>query len=216
MHDLDLKAMGCQSFSCFCSSVAPIPNLNESPVNFVGNFGWKNYREMFSLIIDLSLSNRFLWVKVKSQMDFFLTSSLKWWVCSDTCGINLHAIMPRKRCKSCSDFGKGMSLIALTFSGSEEISFLIFCVPRILVWSLQNHTCPYLFSNLTFKFYLKLAQGECLIDLGSILIWYLLGYSLPHHNPLLFPWCPVRKIHLHSVFHNVNAKIEVCRRLSKM
>ena len=209
--------MGCQSFSCFCSSVAPIPNLGESPVNFVGNFGSKNFREVFSLIIDLSLSNRFMWVMVKSQMDFFLTSSLKWWLCSDSCGIHFYAIMPKKRWKSCSDFGKGMSLIALTFSGSGEISFLIFCVPRILVWSPQNHTCPYLVSNLTFKFFLKLTQGEFPIDLGSILIWwYRPGYSLALHNPVLFPWCPVGKLHLYCVFHNVNAKIEVCRRLSKM
>ena len=36
--------------------------------------------------------------------------------------------MPKKRGRSCLDLGKGMSLIALTFSGSSETPFLdIFC-----------------------------------------------------------------------------------------
>ena len=87
---------------------------------------------MLSLTIDLSLSNSFLWVTVKSQTDFFLTSSLNFWVCSDSCGINLprYAIMPKKRCKSYTDLGKNMSLIALTFSGSGEIPFPDILCPK--------------------------------------------------------------------------------------
>ena len=129
MHDFDLKATGCQSFSCFYSRLAPIPNLDESQVILFGNFGSNNFREMFSLTIDLSLSNWFLWVTVKSKMEFFLTSSLKWCACSDSLRMNLlrHAIMSKKRCKSCLDYEKVMSLIALTFSGSEEIP-----IPNIL------------------------------------------------------------------------------------
>ena len=42
--------MGCQLFSCFYSRVAPIPNLDESQVIFVGNFGSKNFREMYSRV----------------------------------------------------------------------------------------------------------------------------------------------------------------------
>ena len=84
-----MKAAGCQSFSCFCLRVALIPNLDESQVIFVGNFKSKNFREMFSLNIDLSLSNWFLEVMGKSQMEFFLTSFLNSYVCSDSCGINL-------------------------------------------------------------------------------------------------------------------------------
>ena len=56
------------------SRVAPNPNLDESQVIFVGNFGSKNFRGMFSSTMDLSLSNWFLvnWVTVKSQMDVLL------------------------------------------------------------------------------------------------------------------------------------------------
>ena len=102
-------------------------------------------------------------------------------------------------------FGKGIYFIALIFSVSGESSFLVLWVLAILAWSLQNHTWPYLVSNQTFKFCLGLAQCECLIDLGSIsTVWYCLGYSLPPHNPLLFPWCPIGKLHLHYVSHKVN------------
>ena len=51
------------------SRVAPNPNLDESQVIFVGNFGSKNFRGMFPSTMDLSLSN---WVTVKSQMDVLL------------------------------------------------------------------------------------------------------------------------------------------------
>ena len=64
--------------------------------------------------------------------------------------------MPERRCKSCLDFRKGMSLIALTFSGSGEIPFPDNLCSNL---SLQNHTCPYLISNLTFEFYLRLTQN---------------------------------------------------------
>ena len=51
MHDLDLRATGWhfESFD-FCSRVVSIPNLDESLVCF-GDFGLKNLREMFSLLI---------------------------------------------------------------------------------------------------------------------------------------------------------------------
>ena len=45
--------------------------------------------------------------------------------------------MPKKGCKSWLDFGKGMSLIALTFSGSGEISF-----PDILCINDCNTVAP--------------------------------------------------------------------------
>ena len=52
MNDLDLRAMGWhfESFD-FCSRVASIPNLDESQVKCFGDFGLKNSREMFSLLI---------------------------------------------------------------------------------------------------------------------------------------------------------------------
>ena len=42
-----------------------------------------------------------------------------------SCGINLlrYAIIPKKSWKFCLDFGKGMSMITLTFSGSGKILF---------------------------------------------------------------------------------------------
>ena len=135
-------------------------------------------------------------------MEFSWTSSRKWWVCSDNCGILRYGIIPKKRCKSCLDF---VSLIALAFSGSGEIPFPEFCVPRIF-WSLQKHTYSYLISNLTFEFYLRLAPCECLIEFRRIPIcWYHRGYSLPPHNPVLFPRCSVWKLHLHYSSHKVNA-----------
>ena len=76
--------------------------------------------------------------------------------------------MPKKRCKSCLDFRKDISLIALTFSGSGEIPFPdILCLKNISSVALKAH-CPYLISNLTFEFYLRLAQCEYLIDFGRI------------------------------------------------
>ena len=44
--------------------VAPIPDLVESHAIPVGKFGSKSLKEMFSLVIDLSLSNWFPRVKV--------------------------------------------------------------------------------------------------------------------------------------------------------
>ena len=85
-------------------------------------------------------------------MESFLTSSFNWWICSESCWINLlrYVFMSKRSYGSCFDLEKSMSLIALTFSGSGEIlSFPIFCVPKILVWSLQNQTCPCLLSNVT-------------------------------------------------------------------
>ena len=41
-----------------------------------------------------------------------------------------YATIPKKRCKSCLDIGKGMSLIALTFSGSVEIPFSHILCPK--------------------------------------------------------------------------------------
>ena len=54
-----------------------------------------------------------------------LSSSLDCWVCPESCGMNLmrYAITPKKHCISCLHLGKGMPLIALTFSGSGEICF---------------------------------------------------------------------------------------------
>ena len=130
--------------------------------NFFGNFGSKNFREMLSLTIDLSLSDWFLRVTVKSQIGFCLASSLNCWVCSDSCGINLprYAIMPKKRCKSCTDFGKGKLLIALTLSRSGEIPF-----PDIL--------CPKNFSSVAPKEHLPL-------------------FSFKPDFPILFKTCSVR------------------------
>lgn len=38
--------------------------------------------------------------------------------------------MPEKLCKTCLDFEKSISLIALTFSGSEEIPFSDILCPK--------------------------------------------------------------------------------------
>ena len=140
---LDLKTTGCQLFSCLCSRVAPIPNLDELQVIFVGNFGSKYFREMFSLSMDVSLTNWLLWVRVKSQIEFFLTSSLN-------CGIDLlrYAIMPKKRCKSCLDFWKDINLIALIFSGSGEIPFPdIFCLKNISQVAPKTHLSLFSFKS---------------------------------------------------------------------
>ena len=126
MHDLDLKGTGCQSFSCFRLRVAPIPNLGELCKSFFGSFGSKNFREMFSLTIYASLSNWFLWVTVKSQIEFFLTRSLNWWVCSDSCVTNLlrYAIMPTKCCKYCLDLEKGCLWLPQLYLDLEKSPFL--------------------------------------------------------------------------------------------
>ena len=126
---------------------------------------------MLSLTIDLSLSNSFLWVTVKSQTDFFLTSSLNFWVCSDSCGINLprYAIMPKKRCKSCTDLGKGKSLIALTF-------WLPFPFPDIL--------CPKNISSVAPKEHLPLfsykSDFEILFKTCSLRIsnWFMVDPNM--------------------------------------
>ena len=127
MHDLDLKGTECQSLSCFRLRVAPIPNLDESCKSFFGSFGSKNFREMFSLTIYASLSNWFLWVTVKSQIEFFLTRSLNWWVCSDSCGTNLlrYAIMPTKCCKSCLDMEKGCLWLPQRYLDLEKSPFFV-------------------------------------------------------------------------------------------
>ena len=51
MHDLDLRATGWhfESFDFF--QVVSIPNLDESQVVCFDDFGLKNLREMFSLLI---------------------------------------------------------------------------------------------------------------------------------------------------------------------
>ena len=110
-------------------------------------------------------------------METLLTSSLNWWFYSDSCGINLlrYAIMPKRHQKSCLDLWKGM-----TFSESGEILFLdILCPENISSVAPKTHL-PFLFSNLTFEFCLRLAQSERLINLGLIPVWwYRLDHSLP-------------------------------------
>ena len=59
--------------------------------------------------------------------------------------------MPKKRCKSCLDLGKGMSLIALTFSGFGEIPFPDILFPK-------NITSHYAFGIMHF--------GVC--DVGAL------------------------------------------------
>ena len=123
MYELDLKSTGCQSLSCFCSSVAPILNLDFSHLIYICNLGLKKFGYISKLNIDLSFWNWFLWVTIKPQMEFFFTGSLNSWICSDSCRINLlrYAIMSKKCFRSYLNLGKGMSLIALTFSKSGEI-----------------------------------------------------------------------------------------------
>ena len=157
--------MGCQSFLCFCSRVASIPNLYESYIIFLDIFGLINFREVSSLTIDLSLSKWLIWVTVKFQIESFLTSSLHWWVCSDSCGINLlrYAIMPKKRCRSCLDLEKGMSLIVMAFSGSGEIPFPDILFPKnISLVSPKTHS--FLFS---FKPHFRILFKTCLVRISS-------------------------------------------------
>lgn len=107
----------------FCSSVAPILSLDFSHLIYICNLGLKKFRYISKLNIDLSFWNWFLWVTIKPQMEFFFTGSLNWWICSDSCRINLlrYAIMSKKCFRSYLNLEKGMSLIALTFSKSGEI-----------------------------------------------------------------------------------------------
>ena len=65
----------------------------------------------------------------------------------DNCGMNLlrYAIMPKKRQKSCLGLGKGMSMIALTFSGSGEITFSDILCPKNIS-SVAPKTHLFLFS----------------------------------------------------------------------
>ena len=126
----------------FCSRVALIPNLDQSHVIFIFDVMSKNVREMFSLTIGLILSNWFLWVTVKTQMEFFFTNPFNWLVSSDSCRINLlrYAVMSKKCSRSYLDLGKGMPLIALTFSESGEIPFPDFmCLKNISVVAAKTH-----------------------------------------------------------------------------
>ena len=86
--------------------------MDQSHVIFVFDVMSKNVRDMFSLTIGLILSNWFLWVTVKTQMEFFFMNP------SNSCRINLlrYAIMSKKCSRSYLDLGKGMPLIVLTFS----------------------------------------------------------------------------------------------------
>ena len=56
-----------------------------------------------------------------------------------------YAVIPKKSCIPCLDLGEGMFFI--TFDYLEKSPFLIFCVPRILVRSVQKRTCPCLVSD---------------------------------------------------------------------
>ena len=53
--------------------------------------------------------------------------------------------MSKKRCKSCLELGKGMSLIAVTFSGSGEIPFSDILCPKNIS-SVAPKTHLFLFS----------------------------------------------------------------------
>ena len=76
--------------------------------------------------------------------------------------------MPKKRCKSCLDFGKGMFFIALSFSGSGEIPITDILCPKNISLIAPKHTGPYLISNLTFEFYLGSGQCKSLIGFGRM------------------------------------------------
>ena len=135
---------------------------------------------MFSLTIDFSLSNWFLWFTVKSQVQLSFTCSLNWWVCSDSCGINLlrYEIIPKEHWKSCLNFGKAMSLIALFFSGSGETLFLnILCPKNINSVGPKTHL-----SLFSFKPHLQ-------ILFKTYLVWMFNWFRVDSHmmiSPLLF------------------------------
>lgn len=134
-------------------------------------------------------------IGLKSHMEFFLTSSLNWWwVCSDSCGINLlmYAIMLKK---SWLDFRKSMHLIALIFHESGEIPFPdISCPKNIILVAPKTHVFLINFKP-DFWILLRLAQCKCLIDFGRMPIcWNSFGYSLPTQNTILFPQCHVGKL----------------------
>ena len=63
--------------------------------------------------------------------------------------------MPKNRWISCLDLGKGMSLIALTFSGSDEIPFPdIFCPKNITSVAPKTHLPLFSFKS-DFRILLK-------------------------------------------------------------
>ena len=180
----------------------------ESQLIFVGNFWSKSFKQMFSLTMDLSFSDWFIWVTVESQMEFFLTSAVNWGGCWDSCGINLlgYAILQTKSCKLYLDFGKDMLLISLTFSGSKKIHFLTVFVYRTLVWSLQNLSCPY----YSFKPEIRIPFKTCSVQVSNLFRVDLLRMIsswlfLATYISLIFLQCSVGNLHSHYVSHSVNA-----------
>ena len=140
---------------------------------------------------------------VKSQMEFFLTSSLDWFV-QTAKNLLRHEIMPKKRCKSFLCFGKGMYLTGLTLSGSGEISFPdILCPKNISSVALKTHL-----SLFSYKSYFRNRLRTCSVRISN---WFrddthmMIGYSFPIHHHLLLPQWPVGKIHLHYVAHKLSA-----------
>lgn len=126
----------------FFSRVAPIPNLDKSQVIFVGNFESRNFGEMFSLTIDLSLSSQFLSVTLESQVEF-LIGFLNLWVCSESCGINLLRY-------TTIQFLEKLVFDFLSFCGSAQIRFPdILCCKNIS--SIVPNPHLYLFSFKPFQ-----------------------------------------------------------------
>ena len=90
---------------------------------------------------------------------------------------------------------KGMPLIALTFSESDEILFIDILYP-------ENISLPLFVSKPDFRILFKTCSER---TSNQFRVDPHLDYSLPLHNPLLFHQCPLGKLHLYYVSHKVNA-----------
>ena len=100
--------------------------------------------------------------------------------------------MPKKRCQCCTDFGKGKSLIALTFSGSGEIpSPDILSIKNISSVAPKEHLPLFSFKpdfRILFKT-CSVRMSYCFrVDPHMMISSRLFLFS---HNHLLFPRCPV-------------------------
>ena len=142
-------------------------------------------------------------------MEFFFTSSLNWWVCSDNYKINLlrYAITSKKCFRSYLNLGKSMSLIALTFSESVEISFPdVMCLKNI-----SSDAAKTRLSFFSFKPEVRILFKTCLVWISSLFrihthmmisSWVFLSPSEPS---IIFSMCCWKKLYFHLLSNKVKA-----------
>ena len=113
----------------------------------------------------------------------------------------------QESCKSCWDFGKGMSLIALTFSVSAEIPFSdIFCPKSVCLVSPKTRLSLFDFKPdfwILFKICSVWICNWFRIDPNIMILSSL--FLAPSQSSII-PWCPVGKLQLqlHYVSHKSN------------